>query len=90
MDWKTVAALLNREQNDCKFKFKELFHGELQTGTFTPEEDALILTRVRESGDATKFRPGFWALVAKELNRSSSTVIFRWKKTLCRTYEAGL
>lgn len=89
VDWKTVATILNREQNDCKFKFKELFQSELKTGPFTPEEDAQILARVRETGDGIKFRPGFWAMMGKELNRSSSTVIFRWKKTLCHVFENG-
>ena len=89
VDWKTIATLLNREQNDCKFKYKELFHSELKTGPYTPDEDALILARVRESAEAgNKFRPGFWAMLGKELNRSSSTVIFRWKKTLCHVNDA--
>ena len=76
-NWGTIAKTLNIVPKLCKSKYASVSLVSLKRGPFTPEEDAIIISRVEAWGDP-KQRLGLWMELQELLKRPSASVRHRW------------
>jgi len=78
--WVDIGNELGRLRRACAAKWQRIERKKM--GHFTPEEDELILQRVKEWGDRGQ---GLWVNLSEEMDRAAGTIMARWK-----TLERGL
>lgn len=86
IDWAAIGQVLGRAPMDCKDKHNNMLASKMKKGPFTPEEDAVIVQRVREWGDRGQ---GLWVQLEQELGRRLSSVRQRWNTTLSKKQSQG-
>ena len=80
-DWVAIGKLLNRNNDQCRTKWRLLQSSRMKQGRFSPDEDALITRRVAEWGDKGK---GLWVSLQEELGRSRIVLRNRWFRIKAR------
>jgi hypothetical protein len=80
--WKSVGRELQRSVEACLKKWN---HSQREggKGPYSPEEDAIIIERVKN------MNWGLWSQLAVELGREASSVRKRWKLTLSKGGRIG-
>ncbi len=83
INWSVISKEMGRHYKHCMIKYKTSLIAKMRKGRFTPDEDAVIVQRVREW---TGKGQGLWAALEKELNRNAASVLTRWNLTLSQKY----
>ena len=83
INWNQISQELNRSYKDCSNKWRLMTEASLKKGPFTPEEDAIIVERVKQWGNKGK---GLWVALEKELGRSSLSIRNRWTQILAKKF----
>lgn len=64
---------------DCVSQWQKCKNRIMKRGFFTPEEDQIIRTRVKEWNQVKK---GLWKQLESELSRPGKSISQRWRKQL--------
>ena len=94
IDWKPIAAALGRSTEACAAKLislkRSLLNTTLRKGPFSEEEDALILQRRAEWGEAGKGFRGLWKALEEEMGRPGMNIRQRWAGVLTKQAKANI
>lgn len=95
VEWKRVAAELNRSLLSCRYTWRKIQDRGMdcivnaptkpKVTYFSAEEDALIIKRKAEWDAAGKGK-GIWTELAAELNREKKTIATHYWDLLCKKY----
>lgn len=79
INWVLVAQDLLRPYKECRNKWKNLIAPRGKKGSFTPEEDQAVVTRVAEWGNRG---PGLWTSLERDIGRRGKSICRRWQNVL--------
>jgi hypothetical protein len=85
VDWKTIQDKLGRPSQICQNRQKALRFHSLKKGSFTEEEDSLILSTIANWPKENK-KKGVWVAVGQTLGRSENNCRLRWVNTLAKKH----
>jgi len=85
IDWVSIGSELHRNPIHCQNRWSRiqacLLAKSLNTGPFTPEEDAVIIERVAAVG---AYMQGLWRELETELGQPAISIFCRWRDTLSK------
>ncbi len=87
ISWTNIAKAMNRTPEDISHAWSKIRLSKFKRGAYSPEEDRLIVTRVREwYSQPEEIRPksGLWVALEKELNREDKRISERWRSILSK------
>lgn len=76
--WKYVAQALNRDQTECRKRFRSLQVAAMKKGTFSKEEDEIIIAAVQAWEHNKTGKRGLWSSLEVKLRRNASQIRDRW------------
>jgi hypothetical protein len=87
ISWTNIAKAMNRPLEEVNYMWTKIRLTKFKHGAYSPEEDRLIITRVREwYSRPEEMRPktGLWVALEKELNREDKRISERWRSILSK------
>lgn len=83
--WSNIARLMNRDLDDINIMWSKIRLTTLKKGSFTEEEDKIIINYVEEwENKSPASRGALWVGLEKILNREDKRISERWRSILSK------